>query len=109
MMALTPRQRVLRAVSLGGPLPDRVPKDISWGFTPNVLETFRQKTGHADPEEYFGVEVRFVGLELPPERVDSAARERRQLFERYYTDLPANAEITEWGTAHLPGAFYHFT
>jgi len=86
-----------------------VPKDISCGFTPSVLETFKQKTGSEDPEEYFGVEVRFVGLDLPPERAESSAHERREAFGHYFQDLPAHAEITEWGTAHLPGTFYHFT
>jgi hypothetical protein len=60
MMTLTPRERVLRAVSRQKP--DKVPKDTSWGFTPAVMEKFKQKTGCDDPEEYFGVEVRFVGL-----------------------------------------------
>jgi hypothetical protein len=78
-----------------------------------VLETFRQKTGQADPEAYFGVEMRFVGLDLPPERAATAEQERRAAFGLYYPGLPAEvlakAEITEWGTAHLPGTFYHFT
>jgi len=108
MMAQTPRERVIRAVT--HQKPDRVPKDISWGFTPAVMDTFRQQTGRDDPEEYFGVDVRFVGLDLPPERVESAARERRATYGRYYPpDLPANADISEWGTAYLPGTFYHFT
>jgi uroporphyrinogen decarboxylase len=107
MMTLTPRERVLRAVSRQKP--DKVPKDTSWGFTPAVMEMFKQKTGCDDPEEYFGVEVRFVGLDLPPERVKSAEQDRREVFGLYYKDLPNNAEITEWGTAHLPGTFYHFT
>ena len=106
-MSLTPRQRVLQTVARQKP--DKVPKDASWGFTPPVLETFRQKTGEDDPEEYFDIEVRFVGLDLPAERVAAAEQERREVFARYYPDLPENAEITEWGTAHLPGSFYHFT
>ncbi len=76
MTALTPRERVLRAGAASGccervlravnhQKPDRVPKDISWGFTPTVLETFRRQTGRSDPEETFGVEVRFVGMDLP--------------------------------------------
>ena len=74
------------------------------------METFRRQTGRSDPEEYFGVEVRFVGFDLPPERAAAAAQERRARFERYYPpDLPANADISEWGTAYLPGSFYHFT
>lgn len=105
-MALTPRERVLRAVTRRKP--DKVPKDLSWGLTPTVLETFKQKTGRDDPDEYFGVEVRFVGLDLPPHRVAEAAEERRYLYAPYYMNLPANAEITEFGTAQIPGTFYHF-
>ena len=107
MTSLTSRERVLRTVSRQKP--DKVPKDISWGFTPAVMDTFRRMTGEQDPEEYFGVDVRFIGLDLPSERAEAAALERRAVFERYYPDLPADAEITEWGTAHLPGSFYHFT
>ncbi len=114
MTALTPRERLLRAVSRNpAQLPDRVPKDLSWGFTPAVMERFRQETGRDDPEEYFGVEVRFVGLDLPPERVAESERERLEVFGRYYPDLPAGLlqgkHLSEWGTAYLPGDFYHFT
>ena len=107
MSAMTARERVLRAVT--HQKPDRVPKDISWGFTPQVMETFRHHTGRDDPEEYFGVDVRFVGVDLPPERAQDAEQERRAVFERYYQDLPPDASISEWGTAYLPGTFYHFT
>jgi uroporphyrinogen decarboxylase len=111
MAGLTSRERVLRAVSRQKP--DRVPKDISWGFTPAVMETFRQKTGSQDPEEYFNVDVRFVGLDIPPDRVDSAEYERRRVFGPYYPEIPAatlaQATISEWGTVYLPGSFYHFT
>ncbi len=104
---MTPRERVFRAVRRQRP--DRVPKDTSWGLTPPVMETFRRKTGRDDPEDYFGVEIRFVGLDVPPERESESARQRREAFGRYYHDLPANAEYTEWGTAHVPGTYYHFT
>ena len=111
MPSLTPRERLLRAVSLQKP--DKVPKDTSWGFTPTVLETFRQRTGCDNPEDYFGVEARFVGLDLPPERIESTEQVRHRLYERYYRHLPADAykaaTVTEWGTLHLPGTFYHFT
>ncbi len=108
MTVMSSRERVLKAVSRQKP--DRVPKDTSWGFTPPVLETFRQKTGYADPEDYFGVDVRFVALDLPPERVEAAVLESRQVFGRYYeADLPLNTDISEWGTAYVPGTYYHFT
>lgn len=105
--SLTSRERVQRAVRRQKP--DRVPRDISWGFTPAVLETFKQKTGRDDPEDYFGVDVRFIGLDLPPGRAEAAAQERRDRYSRFYPDLPEGSQVSEWGTAYLPGSFYHFT
>jgi uroporphyrinogen decarboxylase len=107
MKTMTPRERVIAAASRRKP--DRVPKDLSWGFTPMVMETFRQQTGRDDPDEYFNIEVRFVGMDLPPELAALEPARRRETYGPYYSDLPANADITEWGTAHLPGTFYHFT
>jgi uroporphyrinogen decarboxylase len=111
MASLTPKERVLTAVKRQRP--DKVPKDISWGFTPAVMDTFRQKTGSEDPEEYFGVDVRFVGLDLPPERAADAEMARHELFARYYPQLSVEdyrkASVSEWGTAYVPGTYYHFT
>lgn len=107
MPTMTPRERVLAAVSRRRP--DRVPKDLSWGFTPAVLDTFRRHTGRDDPDEYFNIDVRFVATDLPPEAAALDRAARRDRYAAYYPGLPAEAEITEWGTAHLPGTFYHFT
>lgn len=111
MASLSPRERVLRTVNRQKP--DRVPKDISWGFTPAIMETFQQKTGCQDPEEYFNIDVRFVGLDAPPDREGAERLERIRLFGDYYPDIPphilAQSSISEWGTLHLPGSFYHFT
>jgi uroporphyrinogen decarboxylase len=107
MDTMTPRQRIIAAAS--NRKPDRVPKDLAWGFTPAVMDTFKARTGQDDPEKYFGVEVRFVGMDVPPERVAADLAYRQQAFGRYYTDLPADATLTEWGTAHVPGTYYHFT
>jgi uroporphyrinogen decarboxylase len=104
---MTPRERIIAAASRRKP--DRVPKDLAWGFTPAVKDTFREKTGRNDPDDYFGVEIRFVGMDLPPAEAALEPARRRERYAAYYPDLPANADITEWGTAHLPGAFYHFT
>jgi uroporphyrinogen decarboxylase len=107
MTQLTPRERIIRAVNRQ--IPDRVPKDLAWGFTPTVLETFKAQTGRDDPEDYFGSEIRFVGMDLPPERAEQHARQRVAAFGGYYPALPPGTSITEWGTAHLPGSVYHFT
>lgn len=104
---MTPRERVLTAVARRKP--DKVPKDLSWGFTPPVLDTFRAKTGCDDPNDYFDVEIRFVGLGIPEERQAEEKARRQEVFGRYYQNLPPGTEISEWGTAHIPGTFYHFT
>ncbi len=103
---MTPRERVLTAVARQRP--DRVPKDLSWGLTPPVRRLFQERTGRDDPEEYFGVDVRFVGLGLPPNKQPAEARLRREAFARYHADLPEGATLSEWGTAHIPGTFHHF-
>lgn len=111
MLSLTSRQRVLTAVNRQKP--DRVPKDLSWGLTPKLMDEFRLKTGREDPDAYFKIDVRFVGLDLPPERAAQAQEERHALYARYYPQLPEAvyqaADVSEWGTAYVPGSFYHFT
>ncbi len=112
MTSMTSRERVWLAARRQKP--DRVPKDISWGFTPTVMENFKKMTGQSEPEEYFGVDVRFIGLDNPPERVAESERKRKELFGKYFQGLPDTAEeyfrleISEWGTGQLPGSFYHF-
>lgn len=103
---MTPRERVLTAVSRQRP--DKVPKDLSWGLTPAVQRIFQEKTGRDDPEDYFGIDIRFVGMSLPPEKQAEEARRRREVFAPYHPDLPEGATINEWGTAHIPGTFHHF-
>ena len=101
-MTMKPRTRVL--TTLRRQVPDRVPKTFS--LSPAQLERFRIETGAEDPAEYFDFEMRhapthYSGAPGPPSR--SAAD-----FEQYYDELPARAEIDEWGIAWLPGSFYHF-
>jgi len=66
-----------------------------------MLERFKQETGHTNPAEYFGMEIRNVGfrpLREPPD------------FSAYYRDLPPGAQPRgEYGTGEIPGTFYHFT
>ncbi|MFA0744285.1 MAG: hypothetical protein LASZOEIN_001075 [Candidatus Fervidibacter sp.] len=63
---MTPRERVLEAIKRGNP--DKCPKEA--GFTPAVYEEFKRRTGHTDPAEYFGMEIRYVGFRLPSELPD---------------------------------------
>ena len=107
---LTSRKRILEAVNRR--IPDRVPKDISWGFTPAIIDKFKSMTGKENPEEYFNIDVRFVGLDIPPDKSDESARERRQAYRHYFAHIPDDiyrqTDVTEWGTAQVPGSFYHF-
>jgi uroporphyrinogen decarboxylase len=73
------------------------------------MQEFQKRTGETDPDEYFGVEIRFVGTDLPPAKAAESKDAVRRRFEGYYDDLPEDAAITEWGTAHLRGSRYHFT
>ncbi len=93
---MTPRERVLAALSHREP--DRVPREAS--FTPYLMEIFRQKTGATNPEEYFGMECRWVGFGGPPQKQD---------FTKWLpADLPAGTHINIYGVAHVPGSFHHF-
>jgi uroporphyrinogen decarboxylase len=108
---LTSRQRIVRACKREKP--DKVPKDLSWGMTPTVLERFKQETGSDDPDDYFGVDIRFIGLDIPPDRIAEAELQRHDTFAHYYPQIPVEdyrkANVSEWGTAYVPGSFYHFT
>lgn len=109
---MTPRERVRTAMSRRKP--DKVPKTAS--FTPAVHEMYRQHVATelgidlSDPEQaaripspadYFGMEVRGVGFRGPNKLPD---------FSAYYEEeLPEGTNFNEYGTAHVPGEFYHFT
>jgi uroporphyrinogen decarboxylase len=93
---MSPRERVLAAISHRPP--DKVPKTAE--FTPAVMQTFREKTGSNNPEEYFGMEPREVRFSPTVAKND---------FSPYLGSLPPGTEITEFGVAHIAGNFYHFT
>ena len=102
MKTMTPRERVLTA--LRRQVPDKVPREISYGaFTPALMRIFQSKTGADDPAEYFNFEVRAV--KFAPLEEDLRAR-----FARYLPpDLPAGAVVDDWGVARIQGDFLHFT
>jgi uroporphyrinogen decarboxylase len=107
MATMTSRERVLAAVTHRQP--DKVPKDISWGLTRAAMEMFRAHTGRDDPQDYFGLDVRFVGLGVPPAFEEREVARRQAVFGPYLGDLPVDAEITEWGTGHVqsPNSDYY--
>jgi len=93
---MTPRERILMA--LNRRKPDRVPLEIK--MTPGTFETFKEKTGSTDFRSYFNMDFREVEFNEPHKISD---------FSRYFPDLPAEATITEWGIARVPGSMpnYH--
>ncbi|MGD9518630.1 MAG: uroporphyrinogen decarboxylase family protein [Armatimonadota bacterium] len=109
---MTPHDRVRAAMSRR--VPDRVPKTAE--FTATVYERYREHVAAElgldlkDPEqaarlpgpaEYFGIEVRGVGFRAPRELPD---------FRPFFSEeLPDNTSFSEYGTAHIPGTFYHFS
>jgi uroporphyrinogen decarboxylase len=91
------RERVLAAVRRD--MPDRVPRDMSWGMTPRVYQMFREKTGATDPLSWFKVDTRLV--DQPPTR-------RAGIHTRYHSP---GADVNEWGVANerSSAADLHFT
>jgi len=109
------RTRVITAMRRQ--MPDRVPVDLSWGLSPRIMELFHEKTGASDPDDYFGTDVRFVGLEvsrgfgsiLTEDDYDPEWDEKEATFRSLLGEMPARSSVTEWGTGHIPGSEHHFT
>ena len=91
---MKPRERFLSA--LRRKVPDSVPKHIR--FTPEYRELLVEKIGTTNYEEYFGLEVRRVGLKPYRGKLD---------FSKYYGDPPENACFDDWGLPFLQGTEYH--
>ena len=73
---MTPRERTLTA--LRRKTPDRVPRELSYGFggfTPEAYEKFLKHTDSTEPAEYFNYEIRSVSYPLPEKREDKYYRE----------------------------------
>lgn len=85
---MTSRERVLAVVNRK--IPDRVPKDLSWGLCPSLVEEFRRRTGLSDYEEYFGLDTRI--LEFDKGRMETD-------YSQYYQgrDEEPGFSINEWG------------
>ena len=82
------RERVLAVVNRK--IPDRVPKDLSWGLCPALEEEFRRRTGCDDYYEYFGLDIRM--LDFAPTRL-------QRDFSQYFTgrDQERGFSVNEWG------------
>lgn len=97
---MTSRERLVTALNRG--VPDRVPRDISWGLAPMVASEFTRRTGESDPFEYFQADHRFV--RFSPCRRDLS-------YEHYYApELLDRLEINEWGVGLKASEHtsYHF-
>jgi uroporphyrinogen decarboxylase len=101
MPAMTPRQRVLAALSRQ--VPDRVPFELFLGLTPALMETFVAETGSQDPADYWDAPVRSVRHRPPP------ASDLWRTYAAYYPDhLPPGTTISPFGVARTPGSTHHF-
>ncbi len=107
---MTPRERVL--TTLKRKIPDKAPREVSWGaFTPSLMKTFREKTGADDPAEYFNFEVRSV-VPAPTRKTGN--------FNSYYGSYTSKllekgkhdemwGMLAEWGIVAVKGSRYHFS
>lgn len=93
---MTKRERVWTAMNRQKP--DRVPKAAS--FTPAVQKMFEEQTGQTDAGTYFDYDVAGVGFGGPTEPEDWS--------EWYEGGHPEGTGYSEYGTANIPGSFYHF-
>jgi uroporphyrinogen decarboxylase len=89
--SMSPRERVMTAMRRQ--IPDRVPFDLTHGFTAPRLEHFHQEIGNHDPNEYFGGDARVV---------DVAPSRFLRDYSRYFENFPPHATVDEWGIGHLP-------
>lgn len=82
------RERVLAVVNRR--IPDRIPKDLSWGLCPAKEEEFKRRTGQEDYYEYFDLDIRM--LDFAPTRL-------KRDFSQYYIgrDTERGFSINEWG------------
>jgi len=104
---MTPRERVI--TSMRRKIPDKVPKDISWGFSPSIMNLFKKNTNAEDPYDYFNIEVRIVDLQSDELKLkDPLKKEKETRFKKYFNELPKGTQINEWGVAYIPGSFFHY-
>ncbi|HHV43126.1 MAG TPA: hypothetical protein GXX57_00465 [Firmicutes bacterium] len=93
---MLPRERVHAA--LRHERTDRIPFEL--GFVPAVLQEFKKRTGATSPEEYFQLDMRTAHLG-PSNQVHD--------YQKYYSEDISGLWLDEFGVAHRPGGYYHFT
>lgn len=92
---MTSRQRVLTAVSRREP--DRVPFELP--LTPFLEERLKAERGVHNPDDYFGVDIRFAKYHAVPEEIDHS---------RYTAHFPSDAKVDDWGVGVRPVGYFHF-
>ncbi len=86
------RQRLMTALSRG--VPDRVPRDLSWGLSPIFYEKFKKNTGETDYYKYFKVDYRLLDFKSTKKVIDfSNYFNERSDVHGFYND--------EWGIGHV--------
>ena len=85
------RERVVTAMKRG--IPDRVPYDLSWGFSAPYQDLFFRKTGQTDYMRYFGVDNDFAHC---------ATSKNLNDYSRYFGKRVEDALFSydEWGIGH---------
>jgi len=87
---LTPQERVIKVFRREKP--DKVPKDFGW--TPQIYQLIKEKTGSSDPLGYFDCEMRGV---------DWLSTKNKRDFSFYLGKPPSSAWIDqEWGVGYIP-------
>jgi len=104
MSTMTKRERVVTALSRE--VPDRVPTTLYCGFSPALMETFRERTSTDDPAEYFDYDAR--GVEAIPFPKEKSYDFSQIDYSAYHPDLPDDATIGTNGIASRGGSLYHF-
>lgn len=87
---MTSRERVLTAMRRQ--IPDRVPHEIGVGLTPPKFREFQRRTGRDDPADFFGADVRPVGLSATREKQDHAC---------YHANAADGLFLDEWGIGYV--------
>ncbi len=85
------RERVISALTRQ--VPDRVPVDLSWGFSEPYQKLFFEKTGRTDYLRYFGVDNEFAHY---------AHSHKPNDYSRYFGTRTQDPmfSISEWGIGH---------
>jgi len=110
---VNPRERFLNAIRRK-PV-DRVPKHAFW--TPEVIGMVKEKTGHEDPDEYFGIEVKSVTdtcFDFSPRfdeyfgNLEKEGRTKKKNWDEWIEREHGPKTVDEWGVYRDFGDFYHF-